>query len=407
MITRYAKLVNRNFLLLLCAFPLFMPHWISLIAVVVFISGIAFIAASKQFDFQWNLFLALSAIVFPFIIALLWTTNLNAGFNSIQVKLILLVLPFIFAFKALQFSENEQKMSFFIFSLASALVVLYTNLTILLLGFTHPIGFQGADFTYSYRIALEHYSGLHPTYYCAIVYIAAFIRLYQLLFESKQNAWQKYLGIAIILICIAGGLAAASRATFFAFLFIVIIALFTYLKKHPKRWLLAGIMGAGLAILFATPMVQNRLTEVNAKNMEAPKGNNDNGTNVRSGIFACDIQLLKKHWLVGVGTGDIQQALNECLSQYDTHVYKQFNYNTHNEYLNNWLSTGLLGFMIFVSCLVFGLVQAVKSKNWLHLYFLVFMGISFVTENYLDRAMGVTFFTLLQTLFYFKTLKPY
>jgi O-antigen ligase len=252
---------------------------------------------------------------------------------------------------------------------------------------------------------LEQYSNLHPTYYSAIVYTAAMVSLYQLINGITQRNWQLILAITAIVICSFGGVMAASRATFIAYVLVVVIMIVQRFYNHPKRWYALGAILAACLLLFLTPTVQNRLTEMNAANLEAPKGNNDNGTNVRSGIMACDIELLKEHWLAGVGTGNVQQALNSCLGKYDTHVYKQFNYNTHNEYLNAWLTCGIIGFMIFVGSLGYTFVLAWKQKNWLHVYFLLFMGICFMTENYLTRQMGVTLFTLMQTLFFFKTLR--
>jgi O-antigen ligase len=403
--TNWAKQANSILLLLLCAFPLFMPHWISGVAMLLLLSGFLYVFQTKQFTFQWKFFLPLAGIVFPYIIWLAASNNVALGLASVKVKLLLIAVPLVFSFSALRLNDVQVKKAFTLFCASSIIAVLSVNFLMLLKGFTHPVGFNGADFTFSYRIALEHYSGLHPTYYCAIVYMAAFIQLYNVLAKQCAHKWEFGLAFATIVVCTAGGLAGASRAPFVAFVLIVVVLLFNHIKKHAKRWWFLAAMLLGCVVLFLSPMVQNRLNEMTAKNMQAPQGNNDNGTNVRSGIFACDMALLSQHWLWGVGTGNIQQALNNCLSQYNTHVYQQFNYNTHNEYLNSWLTCGILGFMIFVGCLVYAMVKSVQSKQWLHLYFMVFMCICFLTENYLDRQIGVAFFALLQTLFFFKTLR--
>lgn len=405
MLIRWLNEVKRNAFFALCAFPMLMGHWVSMISIVLLISSFSILIASRDWRFDKRLFLSVSSIVWVYIIWLLFSHNLELGFKSIQVKLLLILLPLIFSFKRLRLFPQQQTMAFFIFSFSAAIRVISTNFTILLKGFTHPVGFEGADFTYSYRIALEYYSGLHPTYYCAIVYTAALVLLYFLFNNTLKQKWQVVFAVSAILICSIGGVMAASRATFIAFLAITIVMIIQRFYNHPKRWYALGILVGGIAILFFTPTVQNRLKEMNAANMQAPQGNNDNGTNVRSGVFACDVALLKQHWLMGVGTGNIQHALNECLSKYDTHVYKQFNYNTHNEYLNAWLTCGILGFMIFIGCLLYSIVFSVRAKHWLHLYFVVFMAICFVTENYLDRQMGVTLFAVMQTLFFFKTLR--
>jgi O-antigen ligase len=397
--------VNRLLFYILCAFPLLLPHWVSLLTILMLASALAYVILTRQGSFNWKFFLPVAGILLPFLFRLQGSEQFNAGMNTIQVRLMLVALPLAFSFRTLRLKEQEQHRAFTLFCYASAVLVIGSNLIMAIKGFTHPVGFQGADLTYSYRVSLEYYSNLHPTYYCAIVYMAAFVQIYHLLKQTPNGTRDKLLSLLTITICTLGGIAAASRATFIAYLIIVFLVLVLHYRNHPKRWLFLGVMVVGCIGMFFTPMVQNRLQEMTAKNMQAPEGHNDNGTNVRSGVFACDLQLLKEHWLWGVGTGNIQPALNGCLSQYNTHVYKEFNYNTHNEYLNMWITTGLFGFVVWLGCLLYPLVKSIRHKHWIHAYFLLFMGICFVTENYLDRQMGVTFFAMMQTLFFFKTFK--
>jgi O-antigen ligase len=401
MIATRAKYANRILLYILCAFPLMPPNIISILSILLLFFSSIYLVYTKQRSFNILFFLSIAGILIPYIIALGWTNDLAKGALIIQVRLMLLALPLAFSFKALWLNDDEQKIAFNVFSIASIAIVVFTNLIMLIKGFT----VLNPDTTFSYRISLEEYSGLHPTYYCAIVYMAAFIQLYKLLKGELTKRWEYVLAVSTIFVCTAGGIAAASRATFLAYVVIAGILVLIKIKDHSKRWYFLGAFIIAAVALFFSPTVQNRMQEMNAANMEAPKGNNDNGTNVRSGIFACDIILLKEYWLVGAGTGDAQQELNECLSKYETHVYKAFDYNTHNEYLNIWISTGLLGIIVWLFCLVYPLIRAIKQKHWMHVYFIVFMCICFVTENYLDRQAGATFFALMQTLFFFKTFK--
>ncbi|MCU0441410.1 MAG: O-antigen ligase family protein [Bacteroidia bacterium] len=405
MVAKWLRQVNHNALFLLCAFPILPVHWVSLSAAILGLSGLALLIFSRDWRFNKSFFLLISGIVWVYMIWLVFSNDVTAGLRSVQVKLLLVIVPLVFSFSQLRLFAKQQHLAFAIFSISAALLVVATNLQIAFRGFTHPIGVNGADFTFSYRIALEQYSSLHPTYYCAIVYTAAIISLYALFHKQLKERWQLVLAIGIVILCSFGGVMAASRATFLAYIIVVVCMIVQQFYYHPKRWYILSLVLIAGILLFLTPTVQNRLKEMNTSNMEAPKGNNDNGTNVRSGIMACDMELLKQYWLVGVGTGNVQQALNNCLSQFDTHVYKQFDYNTHNEYLNAWITCGLFGFMIFVGCLLVSFVLALKQRNWPHLYFLLFMGICFMTENYLNRQMGVTLFAVMQTLFFFKTLR--
>ncbi len=398
MAAKWVGLVNRNLFYILCAFPLLPLHWISITTIGLLTSGLLYLLLVNTWEFDWRFWGVMVAPVLVLVLFLPASQNIDHGLRSIGVKLVLAGLGTHYAFRRLRAGEQEVVNGFAVFSIATVVMIGWTWMQMLMLGFTHPVGFLGADYTFSYRIALEAYAGLHPTYYCAIVYTVGFVHAYQLI--SKQNRMKRWVQIGLVLICSGAGLMAASRATMFAFTLVMVLILVRHFRFHPKRWWYAGallILGTGL--LFVPP-IQSRLREMNAGNMQAPSGQNDNGTNVRAGIFACNATVAKEHWLLGVGPGDVQAALNECLSVYQTQVYQIHDYNTHNEYMNYLLSCGILGLLVLLGVLGYSFFRAVKHNNPLHLYFLVFMGICFVTENYLDRQAGVTFFALMQALFW-------
>jgi O-antigen ligase len=390
---------------LLAAFPLLKLHWISIVMIALMVTGFVILFIEKDLSFAPDFFLPIASVVFPFILSLPFSDNVPKGVEIIQVKLVLVALPLLYGFRALIPDARRQHTALAVFCVSAVGIMLWGNLQLLMHGFTaNPPG--APDYTFLYRISMEEYTGLHPTYYCAILYVAAFIRMYYVLYpDATEPPWMRFAGWAVIVLCVAGGLAAASRATFAGFCLISFIMLVVRFRKHRLRWwMLAGLIAAGCLLMFI-PTVQNRLSELNAQNMQAPSGTNDNGTNVRSGIYECNIILLKEHWLWGVGAGDVQEKLNECLSRFDTHVYGIHNYNTHNEYLNSWLTAGLAGFIVFMTSLLYCLYTGWKNGNMLHVYFMLFIFICFFTENYLERQAGVTFYAFLQTLFFMKQAK--
>lgn len=398
MAAKWAGIVNRNLFFALCAFPLLPLHWISMVVIALLLSGMFQLRKNSPVQFDQRFFWVMLSPVVVFVLFLPFTNNSEQALRSISVKLVLVALGLLYAFVGLRATKGDAEKGFVVLALASVALIAWTWIQMLVLGFTHPVGFQGADFTYSYRVSLEEYSGLHPTYYCAIVYMVAFIQAYQWVY--KQGKLNRWIQLLLVVVCTLAGLMAASRATMVAFGIIMVIMLVGYLRSHPLRWWYAGALVAVMIGLLFVPPIQNRLLEVNSANLQAPSGNNDNGTNVRAGIFSCNASLIQEHWLLGVGPGDVQSALNECLSKFETHVYQIHDYNTHNEYVNYWLTCGIVGLLLFVGVLGYSIWMGIKHHNPLHIYFIVFMGICFLTENYLDRQAGVTFFALMQVLFW-------
>lgn len=395
MVAKWAKQVNLSFFFLLCAFPLLKPHLISQVSLVVFCSGFIYLASTREWKFDFRFFLLMIAIIVPYAIGLCFSQNMPLALSIVQVKMMLCILGLLFGFVALRPTIEQQKKALNIFCIASLLIAIIGNMMIVVKGYA----VESADFAFSYRISLEEYIGLHPTYYCAIVYMAAFIKLHQILTAPFRAGVQSWFWLLLITLCVAAGLLAASRATMIAFAVITAIFIINLARTHPYRWWFLGglvVIGVSLAMV---PSIKARLMEINSANMKAPTRNNDNGTNVRSGIFTCNAELLDENWVWGLGTGNVQKALNDCLGKFDTTVYDTHDYNTHNEYLNSWLTAGLLGLLTFVGTLLYSFWLAFKSVNRLHVYFLAFMCICFLTENYLERQAGVTLFALMQMLF--------
>lgn len=395
MVAKWAKQVNLNIFFLLCAFPLLKPHFISLVSIALLCSGFIYLVASREWKFDVRFFLVMIAIIIPYAIGLPASHAISEGLGVVQVKLMMLILGTHYGFVSLRPTKEQLHKAVAVFCVAAMLIGIIGNVLLLFKGFSVP----SDDFAFAYRTSLEGYTGLHPTYYCAILYMAAFITLHRLFTNPFKLDIVSGFWLILMLVCIAAGLMAASRATMIAFAMISAIFVINIARTHPYRWwFVAGLVLVGVS-LSMVPSIKTRLLEMNAANMQAPSGNNDNGTNVRSGIFTCNAELLKENWLWGVGTGNVQKALNTCLGRFDTNVYDTHDYNTHNEYLNSWLSSGLFGLLAFVGTLLYSFWLAFRNENRLHVYFLAFMCICFLTENYLERQAGVTLFALMQMLF--------
>jgi len=149
-----------------------------------------------------------------------------------------------------------------------------------------------------------------------------------------------------------------------------------------------------LCILFVrlTPSIYSRVMETVHTEWKVPRGVYYNSTNLRVGIYKCTWQLISQQPLTGYGTGSDEKVLNECYAQFPTDAYQITYYNTHNQYLNFWLLTGIAGMLLFLFSLGYAFYVAVKHKDNVFLYFITLFTIGFLTENILSRQAGVVFY---------------
>jgi O-antigen ligase len=390
-------------LVLASAFPLFMPHQISGIGMLLFLVCAFSAIAESRYVFDWKKMLLISAPFFVFAAAMTQTSHTAEGVEVLQKKLLLLGLPLAFAIRPTLIDEKLRGKLFLVFEVAAFAIGIYANLMMRFRGLTISDP-NVTDYAVIYRHALEYYSGLHPTYYAAILFFAAFLSLNNLVRDWKKRHENKMVWVELVLSVLLTTMATASaaRAPLFAFGVILFGWALLHFKNIGKTWVAFLLASLFILTLMALPSTRNRILEMtNPANLHAPSGNNDNGTNVRAGIYLCNWETLKQHWLIGVGTGDVQYELNQCLSRFNTHVYSNFNYNTHNEYLNIWFSAGIIGLLVFICSLFLSFKHAIKHKKFTYLFFLVFMSICFFTENYLERQAGIMLYTWFQCLFLF------
>src|SRR5690606_28254012 len=122
------------------------------------------------------------------------------------------------------------------------------------------------------------------------------------------------------------------------------------------------------------------------------------------GVWYCSINLIKNHPLTGVGADKVQQKLNECYTQFDYESYEDFSrdvYSTNNLYFDHMLKFGVFGLIAF--CLV--LFYFVPNNTLLYQIFIITVFLSFLTENLLDRQIGVVFVSLFNTILVISTKK--
>ncbi|WP_445386341.1 O-antigen ligase family protein [Robiginitalea sp. IMCC44478] len=100
------------------------------------------------------------------------------------------------------------------------------------------------------------------------------------------------------------------------------------------------------------------------------------------------INIVQESLPFGLGTGDVQDRLNK---EYATVGFKsgiKLKYNTHNQYLEEFLKTGLLGgvaFLILLGCLC----GRINWSDYYYPYILLFFIAGCFFESYLNRQHGV------------------
>jgi O-antigen ligase len=112
----------------------------------------------------------------------------------------------------------------------------------------------------------------------------------------------------------------------------------------------------------------------------------------------------KVGWL-GLGYKNSQEALDNKYKEYN--FYPGFyGFNFHNQYVQTFAELGVIGFLMMLLLFGFLLYNAIKSKDFLFISFVVLVFSICFTESLLWRQRGMIFFIVLSLLFYNSYKKP-
>lgn len=118
----------------------------------------------------------------------------------------------------------------------------------------------------------------------------------------------------------------------------------------------------------------------------------------RGDIWMVSLELIRDQPILGVGIGDVNDALSEKYKERDMLDEAGRNLNCHNQFIEIWLSTGLLGFIWLIIILIYPLLKVNSDQKYLYGSFLIICLIGFLFESVLSRVWGVAFFSIFFSL---------
>ncbi|MEZ4796954.1 MAG: O-antigen ligase family protein [Flavobacteriaceae bacterium] len=250
---------------------------------------------------------------------------------------------------------------------------------------------------YSERLnsKLGKYS-LHPIY--ASMYIGVAVLLSFKIYEKLNRVGSKIL-IIIGNIFLFLTIALLARKSVFALL--VLMCAFVFFTKQKKKeiFLYLIFITALFYISFQIPALKIRYLEF--FNTFFNNSNSQIGsTFYRLNIYKCGIDSIFVSPWFGYGLGDTKSVLIEC---YNTkmEVFNGQYFNSHNQYISVWLSSGILGFLSLVSMMVYNIKLMIRNSFIIETLILLLLTITMMIENILERQSGVILFSFFINFFAF------
>ncbi|MCB0482459.1 MAG: O-antigen ligase family protein [Flavobacteriales bacterium] len=374
--------------------------------------GISWLFASAPKD-KWNNLMSNKWIFLPIsyfaihVVSMMLSENSSEAWMQVQKKLSFFILP-IFLITGPRLHKKALRSIFLLFGFSIALGALFFLLNALAV-FT----ITGETAHFFYHDLVSAY-GIHAVYfsiYCILGIFALLESATDPFFEWEDTYLYKtfltgVFGIITIVLFLL-----SSKMALVAYSVLVLFRTAILLKSNFgvggfSKWAWAALglfIITGMAI--AAPKITHRYQEItqNISAVNQQQFTYDsplNGLTLRLIIWNQVFEIVEKEnaYLMGVGNGDGQDKLNEAYAAIglytgnpDLNDMGYLEYNPHNQYVQEYLNTGIIGLAALLMLFVVGTLRA-KTLAFLFFATMFVFGLASLSESVLQRQAGVVLF---------------
>ena len=322
--------------------------------------------------------------------------------SYLEVSVSLVALPLAFYLLSSAFSQKELQVGGWLF-IGSSLLAFGLGMGYALFQVAHMQLESQEVLSYHIRTIFEDAVDYHPTYASTVLGMVILKLLHKILNrEGHPLAAWLLMGVAMLILALL-----ASRTPIAATLLCMTVLVGMQTKSVFKTAITAISILALAFISFQTiPSFSSRFKEVSVSNTQLPEKKNEDSFNLRTGILRCSMEMISSHWIWGIGPGQVKARLNTCYDSIAPEVYKDKNFNTHNQFMDYWAGLGLLGPLLLLALMASVTIILWKKADWVGVCTAILFLLAMQTENLLTRQNGIVAFCFFLGLHTFASSNP-
>ena len=343
---------------------------------------------------------ALAAVFFVTLLSIIYTTNKPQAFTELGRQVTILLIPLIFCFNPLDLKKYRHNF-LFVFSLGCTITIAYLFLQALVtIKYYHlPLkALASPAFTnHNFSEPLE----IHATFFSMQIAIALVYLLYVLVTETVMP--RKFFWLTCCGILAMGILQLSSKSIFIALLLIINIALPLFILKGRNRFRFMAISAALFIVVMAGIYTRDTFKEryVTELKKDLSQSTDAELTDPRLARWSVAISVGAQSPVIGHGAGTEIGLLKDPF--FDHQFYRSYlaGLNAHNQFISFFIKSGVVGLMVYLCVLAFGIRAAVTKRDLLLMAFMVIITAVSFSENFLDVDKGIFFYSVFFSLLIF------
>lgn len=356
-------------------------------------------------------------LYFLYLIGPLWSDNVSTAISEWEYKIWILVCPICILPLLPKLTRKQIDLLLVCFTLTILLVSLLCMSHSLYAFLNDPepdVHTKIYHFYYRHASMLPEMSFSHSSY-CSMYEGIAWLIVAE--FLHKKNCWMEHkvlkgLFIAALIILPVHIYFLQSKMGTLTFALSLVIYIIIFFNS-PKRHILAtcavllALMGGGTWYLVKNydtdpTNSDNRIANSLSNFKHADRSNPRESSAIRLAIWPITYEIGKEQWLIGTGTGD---ALDEIHVKAVEHNYRYIasgKFNCHNQFLQVWLTLGVMGLIPFLAIFVCLFVYAFRRKDITNILFVAIIGVNLLVECMLEVYAGGTLIPIFTVILFYR-----
>ena len=374
----------------------------------------------KKENLKFDLNLVLPILLYLLmLISISWTIDFDRTTNALSKELPLFLIPTCFLlFRPISTLEKDKIMKWFSYG-----IVAYSIFYLIKALIRYTISFDSSVFFY-HELVTKDVHAIHVSVYVAIAFFNFFVKPKKSFFDqfavgllflmvfllSSKNIIVVFVGLIVCYHLFFTKTSKKLRLKNLILLVVFLISL-TFIGEIKKRFQeeyetimtdssINDVVSKGNGTVYNVSIKQAWNNTVFKQNDYLP------GTAFRVYQTRIFIEMLHENNIFwnGFGLDASYSKINEKGMQYNLFLgdetkegYQKKNF--HNQYIQVFAELGIFGLLLLLTMLFISIRNAIHSKNFVQIAFSLLMLSLFLTESFLWRQRGITFFILLYCLF--------
>lgn len=327
------------------------------------------------------------------LVGILYSNNLYEAFGNIRTLLPIIVLPMTILTEKLDKRKVLKLISYF-------KLYMFFGLTI---AFIYQYYQHNTIFTFEHNVFET--IDISTFYFSAFIYLA----ILQSLFVLKKSNFRDIKQYLFVIFFSFSLLLLGARISILILIFCLIFFIFKLFSKTHIPYKITYSVLIVFSVIFGAyqiPQVKKKVdislktTSFDFKTILTKNqiSNSHNSIEYRILINYCSLEILKEN-IMGVGIGDYRDALNDEYDKINFRAGKTQKYNSHNQYMEEFIKQGVLGGGIFIVLIFFILSRGLIQTSYFF-YIGVYIALVCLVESFFYRQHGVMFSAFFLSLFY-------